>query len=122
MIILYFIAGVHVMDTLVVVVHPSTLSVSVCITHKEITASGVRHSTMTNHGATAPQAMASLASCVIVTVMQQAATTMPLPTHFPIAMTSEEVECVRTAKTTQVYRRAAVIVEFVTLVWFFTSL
>ena len=102
MIILYFIAGVHAMDTLVAAVHLSTPSVSVYITLREITASGVRHSTMTNHGAMAPRAMASLASCVIVTVMQQAATTMPLLTHFLIAMTSEEVECVRTAETTQV--------------------
>ena len=87
------------MDILVAAVHLSTPSVSVYTTLREITANSVHHSTMTNRGAMAPQAMASLASCVTVTVTQQAASTMPLPTHSPIAMTSEEEECVKTAKT-----------------------
>ena len=87
------------MDILVAAVHLSTPSVSVYTTRREITVNSVHYSTMTNRGAMAPQAMASLASCVTVTVMQQAASTMPLPTHSPIAMTSEEEECVKTAKT-----------------------
>ena len=90
------------MVILVAVAHLSTPSVSVFTTLREITANSVHHSTMTNRGAMAPQAMASLASCVTVTAMQQAASTMPLPTHSPIAMTLEEEECVKTAKTTLV--------------------
>ena len=100
-----FIAGVHAMDILVAVVHLLTPSVSVYTTLRGTTVNGVRHSTMTNRGAMAPQAMASLASYVTVTVMRQAASTMPLPTHSPIAMTSEEGVCVKTAKTIQVYRQ-----------------
>ena len=90
----------------VAVAPTSTLSVSVCTTRRGITVNDVLRSTTTSRGATASQATASLASCVTVMAMPQAATTTPPLTLSQIATTLVEVGCVTTARMIQVGRQA----------------
>ena len=86
------------MATLVAVVLRSTPLVSAYTTRRGQTVSAVFLFTTTSHGAMGPQAMHSLASCVIVTIMLVAVTTMRQWILPPAAMMLEVEVCVSNVK------------------------